>query len=459
MNGGMGAGSVDVVAVRRAPQVRGYPVVGVVPKLFRDPVAFCADVVRTHGDFVGLDLGFSQGYIVCNPSHVKEVLQEKNRNFGKGKSWEAMRHVIGNSLATADGEYWLRQRRMIQPAFHRERLARIASLLVQTIERRLDRWQENAKSGTPVDVARELKQLSIDGFLQAMFGTSLTPEEADGLDVALRDVAEGIGTALVASFLPKFVPIPGKKKFRRAVETLDRVVFRVLRDRRSSGASVDDLLGMLLDAHDEATGQGMDDQQLRDELLGLFIAAYETTSLSVGWTFYALTQHPEIEKRLASEMARALGDRSVRFEDLRELEYARMVFEEAMRRYPPGWVLPRQAEADDEVGGYFVRAKSFVLVCNFLTHMHPEYWDEPDRFDPERFAAERTVQRSKYAFYPFGAGPHQCVGNSFATMQAQFILASAFRRYRFELAAPVRAKAVHVTLRPDPGLSMRIASR
>jgi cytochrome P450 len=216
---------------------------------------------------------------------------------------------------------------------------------------------------------------------------------------------------------------------------------------------------MLLDARDEETGQGMDDGQLRDELLGLFMAAYETTSLSLGWTFYALTQHPDVEQRLASDVLGAFGDRSLRFEDLRELGYARMVFEESMRRYPPGWVLPRQAEGDDEIGGYPVRAKSFVLVCNFLTHRHPEFWEDPDRFDPERFSAERSAARSKYAFLPFGAGPHQCVGNSFALMQAQFILAAALRRYRFELAAPVRAKAVHVMLKPDPGLSMRIGTR
>jgi cytochrome P450 len=454
----MGEDPSIVTGARRAPRVRGFPLVGVLPKLFRDPVAFCSDAVRTHGDFVELDLGVSRGYIVCNPAHVKEVLQEKNRNFGKGKSWEAMRHVIGNSLATADGEHWLRQRRMIQPAFHRERLTRIAELLVHTIEKRLDRWQANVESGSPVDVARELKRLSIDGFLRGMFGTSLSTEEAEALDTALPDVAEGIGAALVASFLPKFIPMPGRGKFRRAMETLDRVVGRVLRDRRSAETPVDDLLGMLLDARDE-TGKGMDDRELKDELLGLFIAAYETTSLSVGWTFYALTQHPEIEQKLVSEIGHALGDRSPRFEDLRGLEYARMVFEEAMRRYPPGWVLPRQAESDDEIGGYQVRAKSFVLVCNAVTHMHPDVWDDPERFDPERFAAERSAARSKYAFYPFGAGPHQCVGNSFATMQAQFILAEALRRYRFELAYAVRPKAVHVTLRPHPGLAMRVARR
>ncbi len=432
---------------------------GVVPELFRDPVAFCTNAVRTHGDFVGLDLGFSQGYIVCHPAHVKQVLQEKNHNFGKGKSWEAMRHVIGNSLATADGEYWLRQRRIIQPAFHRERLARLASLTVETIERRLEGWEDNAKTGLPLDLGRELKQLSLDGFLGGMFGTSLTREEALALDGALCDVADGIGVALVASFLPKFVPVPGRKKFRRAIETVDRVVYRVLHDRRATSGQADDLLGMLLDARDAETGEGMTDSQLRDELVGLFIAAFETTSLSVGWTLFALTKHPEIERHLVAELDRVLGDRRPRFEDLRELAYARMVFEEAMRRYPPGWVLPRQAESDDEIGGYRVRAKSFVLVCNFLTHMHPDFWDDPDRFDPSRFSAEQVSGRSKYAFLPFGAGPHQCVGNSFATMQAQFIIASALRRFHFELAAPVRVKAVHVTLRPHPSLLVRVTSR
>jgi cytochrome P450 len=458
MNVSMGEAAVATSA-RTAPEIRGFPLVGVAPKLFRDPVKFCTEAVRAHGDLVALDLGFSEAYIVCHPAHVKQVLQEKNHNFGKGKSWEAMRQVIGNSLATADGDYWLQQRRIIQPAFHRERLTRIASLLVETIDQRLDRWKENAQSAAPIDLAGELKQLSIDGFMRGMFGTSLTPEEAGSLDEALRQVAEGIGAAMVASFLPRFIPIPGRKRFQRAIETVDRVVRRVLADRRAREEQADDLLGMLLAARDEETGQGMSDQQLRDELLGMFIAAYETTSLSVGWTFYALTRHPEIEHKLARDVRRVLGDRSPRFEDLRELSYARMVFEEAMRRYPPGWVLPRQAEADDEIGGYRIKAKSFVLVCNFLTHMHPEFWDDPDRFDPERFGTEKSANRSKYAFFPFGAGPHQCIGNSFATMQAQFILAAALNRYKFELAAPVRAKAVHVTLRPDPGLRMRVAAR
>jgi cytochrome P450 len=444
---------------RTAPRLRGYPLVGVVPMLFRDPVAFCEKAVRTHGDFVGIDLGLSQGFIVCHPTHVKQVLQEKNHNFGKGKSWEVMRHVIGNSLATADGEYWLRQRRIIQPAFHRERLAGLASLIVDNIERRLDAWEQNAKSGAPVDLTRELKQLSLDGFLRGMFGASLTPDEAADLEVALCNIASGVGVALIASFLPKLVPVPGRTKFRRAIETVDRVVYRVLAHRRAAGTQVSDLLGMLLEARDEQTAEGMSDQQLRDELVGFFIAAFETTSLSVGWTLYALTQHPEVEKRLATEVRRVLGHRPPHFDDLRELAYARMVFEEAMRRYPPGWVLPRQAESDDEIGGFRVPAQSFMLVCNFLTHKHPEFWDDPDKFDPDRFLPERTALRSKYAFYPFGAGPHQCVGNSFAMMQAQFILAAAINRYRFELAAPVRAKAVHVTLRPNPALSVRIAPR
>jgi cytochrome P450 len=455
----MSAETLPPATARSAPVARGYPLVGVLPQLFRDPIAFCTDAVRKHGDLVALDLGFSTAYIVCHPAHVKQVLQEKNQNFGKGKSWEAMRPVIGNSLATADGEYWLKQRRTIQPAFHRDRLTRIAALLVDTIEKRLDRWQENVKSGAPVDLTRELKQLSLDGFLGSMFGASLTDEEASSLDDALRTVAEGIGAAMVASFLPRLVPVPGKKKFRRAIETVDRVVYRVLADRRASRQASDDLLGMLLTARDEATGDGMNDRQLRDELVGLFMAAFETTSLSVGWTIYALTQHRHVEARLASEVRRVLGERAPTFDDVRDLAYPRMVFEEGMRRYPPGWVLPRQANEDDEIGGYKIAAKSFILVCNFLSHTHPEFWDEPERFDPDRFSAERASGRSKYAYYPFGAGPHQCIGNNFATMHAQFILASLVRRYRFELAAPVRVKAVHVTLRPDPALLLRVAAR
>jgi cytochrome P450 len=441
------------------PIARGAPLVGMLPRLFRDPVRCCADVARSHGDIARLGLGLTDVLMVTHPDHVKYVLQEASANFGKGKSWEAMRAAIGNSLPTSDGAYWLRQRRMIQPAFHRERVARLASLVADVVDARVASWDEAARTGEPVDVYLEMKRLTRDVVLAAMFGTSLRPEEAAAMDPAVPIMMDGIGLLMWSSFLPDFLPVPGKQRVRRAVETIDAIVFRIIDERRASGKEGDDLLALLLAARDEEGGGALTRAQLRDEVIGMLVASYEATALALTWTFYALTQHPSAARRLAAEVDQALAGRKPSAEDLPRLGYARMVFEESMRVYPPGWVIPRQAIAEDTIGGYRVPAGAIVLVCNFLTHRHPAFWERPDVFDPERFAPDRASARPRYAFLPFGGGPRQCIGNAFAMIEAQLVLASVAQRYTLAPAEAVRARPSHVMLKPDPTLKLCLRRR
>ncbi len=442
-----------------APTERGYPLVGVLPRLLRDPETYCAALASKHGDVVRLNLGLFEAYMISHPDHVKQVLQDNNQNYGKGKAWEAVRTAVGNSLPASDGAFWLRQRRVIQPAFHRKRLANLAQLMVDVIRPRIDAWQGHADRNEPVDLYAETKRITRDVVIRTMFSTGLTPLESTELDDAVPTMMDGIGLLMWTAWMPKFLPVPGRGRVLRAVQTVDKAVYRVIDERRRHDKGEEDLLSMLLRARDEETGEGMDDKQLHDEVIGMFIAGYEATSIALTWTWYALTQHPGAADQLAAEVERTLGDRDPTFEDLQHLVLTRKIFEEAMRIYPPGWVIPRQALADDVIGGYPIPKGALILLCHGLTHRRPDCWEKPAEFDPEHFASDRVAQRSRFAYLPFGGGPRQCIGNNFAMMEAQLILSMAVRRFRLELAAPVRRKAVHVVIRPDPTLSARLRPR
>jgi cytochrome P450 len=440
------------------PRERGLPVVGLLPQLLRDPLRCCAQVAAKHGDIARVSLGVADVYVVSHPEHLKYVLQEASPNFGKGTAWAGIRVVIGNSLPASDGAFWLRQRRIMQPAFHRERIASLTSLMNTAIAARLDSWGAAADRDEAVDVHAEMKRLTRDIVLGTMFSASLQPGEAAILDAAVETMTGGLGTLMWTGFLPRGIPNPAKTRVLRAVAEIDRVLYRIIREREASSDPPHDLLSMLLEARDAESGEGMTPEQVRDEVMGIFVASYEATALALTWTFYALTQHPEVARRLADEIA-GLDGRAPTVDDLRGLAYARMTFEESMRFYPPGWVIPRQAVADDAIGGYRIPAGAIVLLCGFLTNRRPDYWESPDVFDPGRFAPERAAGRSRYASLGFGGGPRQCIGNTFAMTEAQLIIAAAVQRYEFTLARPTRPRASHVMLKPAPKMLLRVRRR
>jgi cytochrome P450 len=429
------------------------------PALRRDPIAVFTDAARRFGDVAHLKLGPLHGVLITRAEDVRHVLQDNARNYHKSPLYEKVKLSVGNGLLTSEDAFWLRQRRMAQPAFHRERIAELAAVMADAARETADRWDAPAGDAQPLDVAEEMMRLTQTIVLRTLLGADLGPF-ADELDRAWALVNEGISERFWSLGLTDRLPTPRNRRFWRALAVLDGAVFHIIDVRRRAARETGDLLSMLMSARDEESGDAMTDRQLRDEVMTILLAGHETTSLALAWTWYLLSQNIAARDRLEAELDAVLGARPPEYGDLVRLPYARMVIEEAMRLYPPAWGISRQAIGPDEIGGYHIPRGWVVLVVPFVIHRLPAYWEDPERFDPDRFTPERAGARPKFAYLPFGAGPRQCIGNQFAMIEAHLVLATLAQRYRLSLTSgpPVEPWPL-VTLRPRHGVRMQIERR
>ncbi len=448
---------------RLAPGPAGLPFVGNLFDAWRDPLRLFMQVSRDHGDVVGMRFGPYRYCLVNDPEAIHHVLVGNNRNYTKSRNYEGLKLILGEGLVTSEGELWRRQRRLAQPAFHREKLAGFARTMAEETGAMLEEWSGLAPGAHTLDVHVEMMKLTLKIVARTLFST-VVGAEADAVGgaiaIALRH-AEDYAESLVP--VPPWLPTPSNLRFKRAVRTLDELVFRIIDLRRKSGVDEGDLLAMLMAAtDDEAPGSagGMSDTQLRDEVMTIVMAGHETTANALTWTLYLLSKHPAVERRLHEEVAGVLGDRPPRMEDLPRLAYTSMVLQESMRLFPPVWAFERQAIEADVIAGYDVPKGGIVAVCPYALHRHPRYWDNPEGFDPERFTPERTEARPRYAYLPFGGGPRQCIGNGFALMEAQIILSMIVQRQRLALIRGFEvALEPVVTLRPRHGMPMTLDPR
>jgi cytochrome P450 len=427
------AGAATRPARKTPPGPRGNPILGMTLDLARDPLRFVLTVPRRYGDVVRYRFLFHDTYFVNQPDAVKRVLQENHRNYDRQLfDFQVLSNVLGKGLLTSDGEFWLRQRRLMQPAFHRRRIAAFGTLMTGETEAMLARWPAAARSPRPLDVAAEMHRLTLRIVAQALFGTELRAEVA-AISRALVIANRRVTQFFFRPFPPLSFPTPENRKFQAAVRDMDAVVDKIIAAHRARNAAGDDLVALLMQARDPDTGEGMDDRQLRDEVLTVLLAGHETTANALTWTFYLLSQHPTVFRRLQAELAATLGGRTPGVADLPHLPYTRMVIEESLRLYPPAWVITRRAIHDDELGGYHIPAGATVMFSPYAMHHNARYWDNPEGFDPERFTPERSAGRPAFAYFPFGGGPHLCIGNGFAMTEAQLILATVAQRYRLDL--------------------------
>jgi cytochrome P450 len=381
---------------------------------------------------------------------VEEVLVTQQRAFVKGSIVRGLRRLLGNGLVTSDGALWLRQRRLLQPAFHRERVASYGQQMVRSAEHRLAGWQD----GPPRELYHEMAELTLANVTRALFGADVVGEsgEVTAALLALAHEQRG-GLGDLQLLLPDWLPTPANWRRRRTVRRLDAIVYRLIDQRRASQEDRADLLSLLLQARYE-DGSRMDPRQLRDEALTFFLAGHDTTAIALAWTWYLLARHPRAEARLHAELADVLGDRSPGVADLPRLPYAGGVVAEALRLYPPAWALARVAVRDCSLLGTPIRAGTAVLFSQWVLHRDPRFFAEPERFDPERWTDDRAAQLPRGAYFPFGAGPRLCIGNTFALMQATLLLATIAQRFRLAPAPgapPVRPRP-DVVLRPEPGV-------
>jgi cytochrome P450 len=446
---------------RRPPGPPAYRLFRTLREMRRDPLRLLGSMSERYGDVVYIRFLTIPVYLIRHPDHVRHVLQERHTIYDKDTfDYHMLKPLVGEGLLTSNGAPWLRARRLIQPAFHRERLAALGTLMSERILAMLERWRPMVASNQPFDVAEEMTRLTLDVVTRALFGADLSHETdaiTRGLVTFMQHVLERISSPL--ALLPP-LPTPGNLRARAAVRGLDRVVAGIIATRRRRAADTGDLLSMLLLARDEETGEGMTDRQLRDEVMTLLLAGHETTANALNWTWCLLAQHPEATGKLAAELTHVLGGRTPSMADRPQLTYTRMVVEEAMRLYPPAWIVPRGAREDDEIAGFGVRAGSVVLLSPYLTHRHPGIWENPERFDPERFTPERAAARPRFAYFPFGGGPRLCIGNAFAMTEAQLAVATVAQRYRLDLLPGQRVRPEPlVTLRPSGGLPMTVRPR
>ncbi len=427
------------------PGPRGLPVIGSLLGYYRDPLGFVRGAADRYGDVALIHVAGLPFYQLGEPEDIHEVLVTKSRDFGKGALGAERRLLFGRGLATSEGDFWRRQRRLSQPAFQRERIAAYGSLMAEHARRRVCAWPE----GETVDLHALIMRLALEIVSKVLFGADLAgkaTEVGERLEVLMRFFASQANFTL--RLLPRRVRTPGQIRFRRAVADLDRIVFELIAERRRSGKDDGDLLSVLIAARDDEDASQMTDQQLRDEVMTLFLAGHETTALALSWTFALLAQHPESEARLAEELDEVLGDRPPEATDVPRLHYAERVLKESMRLYPPAWILARQALRHVEIGGYTIPAQAFVTMSQWVTHRDGRHFPEPERFLPERWEDDLEKRLPRFAYFPFGGGQRVCIGSGFAMMEAVLVLATIAQRYRFALAPGHRVE-------PDPSLSLR----
>lgn len=433
----------------RAPaRVRGVPGLGVLPRLLRDPPAALTAISRAHpGEIVRLSLGPLPLYFITDPAHVQHVLSDRWRNYSKrSKMWEPLRRLFGEGLVTSEGEVWLRSRKIIQPLFSPGHLASLAELMGETVKACLGDLQGRAEAG-PVDMCKETAVITQRVLMAAIFGAGLGRAEGDDLIAALAEALRRLNLRLFLAAAPQRL-IPGERALRRAILRIDEAMLRLVRERRGRPAGGRDLLSLLTFACDEA-GEGLGERQLRDELVTLFVAGNETTAVTLSWTWWLLDQHPEVDARLRRELAEVLGGRPPTHADLPRLPLTRAVLQETLRLYPPSWIIPRQAVEDDVIDGVRIPAGANVLLSQYVTQRDPRHWPDPDAFDPDRWDEARAKGRPRYAYLPFGGGPRRCLGDGFAMIEAQLILAMTAQRFRPRLLPGAR-------VRPQTSTSLQI---
>lgn len=453
MNGGAHTRAGASPAVLRLPEppvARGLPFAAL-NAFRRNPIAFLERVHRQHGDVARWRFGPRRLYLLAHPEMVRDVLVTRHRNFIKSKALQRARVVLGEGLLTSEGEHHLRQRRMAQPAFHRERIAALGEQMVAFATQTAEAW----RGGVEMDLPREMNRLTLAIAGKTLFGADVQAE-ADEIGRALTHALEAFKrlTNPLGPLLDR-LPLPTTLRVRRASERLDATIYRMIARRRASGEDRGDLLSMLLAARDdEGDGGAMSDRQLRDEALTLFLAGHETTANALSWTWHLLALHPDAEAALHAEVDAVLAGRAPRVDDLPRLPFTRAVLAESMRLRPPAWTMGREPLEAFEAGGYRIRAGSVVLLSPWLVHHDPRWWADPERFDPARWSAEREAEQPRFAYFPFGGGPRKCIGEGFAWTESILVLATLAQRWTLRHApgATVGMQPL-ITLRPT-GLRM-----
>jgi cytochrome P450 len=458
------------VGARPAGQVPVWPANGfrVLRELRRDPLTLFTQVRREHGMISRLRVPRVPFYLVSDPAAIQDALTGTNRAFAKGlpgregpagPGVQPLARLLGEGLLTAPPQLHREQRRLMQPLFHRDRIAEYGATFAGLAEELAGQWSD----GDHREIHRDMTELTLAIIARTVFDVDLDTQVANAIRAALDSGNQNVlrrSTSPLGRLLDR-LPLPANRRFAATRATLDAVVYQLIADRRAAGAQGRDVLSLLISTRDAETGQAMSDQQIRDEAITLLLAGHETTANALAWSLHLLGAHPDVQHRLHAELDDVLDGRLPGAEDMTRLTYTSAVLHEAMRLYPPAWVMARRLVEEHDVAGYRLAAGSMLLLSPWAVHRDPQWWPDPDRFAPDRWLDPAAEQRPRYAYFPFGGGPRQCIGNSFAEMEGVLVLATLCRRWSFSPtpgAPPVTPRPL-VTLRPSPGVAMTVRGR
>ena len=418
------------------------------------PLEYFSKLAREYGDVAGIRILNFKTIFINHPDTIEEALVTNARKYTKGRVLRANRHVFGEGLLTSEGEFWLRQRRLVQPAFHRARIASYAAAMVEYTQRMLESWRD----GEERDAHQEMMRLTLQIVGKTLFDADVE-RDAQEVGKSLELLLEIGANFRRTIFVPHWLPTPTNLRVRREVAQIEKILYRIIAERRASDRDAGDLLSMLLSAQDE-DGSRMTDRQLRDETITLFLAGHETTASTLSWTWWLLAQNPAAEAKLHSELDAVLGGRAPALDDLPKLSYTGHVVTESLRLYPPAWGLARLAVEDHRIAGYPVTKGMGVAMAQWVVHRDPRWYDAPEEFRPERWEGDLLKRLPKFAYFPFGGGPRQCIGNAFALMEASLILATIAQKFRLRLVTDHMVQPLaSITLRPRHGVRVTLDRR
>lgn len=451
---------MEPLPFREPPVIPRLRTIRNIVKFVRNPIPILDRYIRENGNTFCLYLGAREKTILTANAHVIQyILQKRHRNFQKSPlQIDQVAHFIGRGLLTIEGPYWLQQRRLIQPEFHRAKLAGLTDIMLEEVDRYMDELEKRTEVNHTIDVSRAMMELTFNIVAKALFSTGIEKEAINQINQSVNQVQSFLVRQIRQPFLMGWFKLSGEqKKYEDIAGGLKQMILNIIRERKAESGHYNDLLDMLFQARYEDTGQGMDDQQLLAESLILMVAGHETSANALAWTWYLLCQHPDVVEKIRKEIREVLGQEKPTFETLAKLEYINMVLQESMRLYPPAWITDRVPMEDDACEGFELPKGRVIGLYIYGVHRSSEYWTEPDQFDPLRFTKEEIKKRPPYAYLPFGGGPRLCIGSNFAMMEMKLVIVRMLQRFDLELVENQLVEQLPlITLGTKKGILVRL---
>jgi cytochrome P450 len=443
---------------KKMPGPKGNGIFGGAGKMATNPLAFLMDLDKTYpGGIVNWRLLHLNIVLISDPKLVRVVLQTNQKLYIKNSAYKQLKLILGDGLVTSEGELWKRQRKLIQPSFHKQYIYGMFESMLGCANEMTEEWKVKSKAGETIDFADEMMKITLQIIGKTMLSANVKAEAktvSDALGYLLKAVDIKATRALN---IPLWVPTPGNFRFKKERNILDEIIYKIINERRKTGHQKGDLLDMLMESKYEDTGEHMPNHLLKDEVMTIFLAGHETTASALAWTFYLISQHPEVYKKLKAEVKEIVGDGEITFQHLQQLKYTKACLNEGMRLYPPVWAIGRRALEDTMVGDYLIKKDTDILMSPYIIHRHPEYWSNVEAFDPDRWETEEVKEMDKFAYFPFAAGPRMCIGNNFALFEADIIITKIIQNFDFEYVGEAAPKMdPSITLRVKSGMKMKI---